>query len=503
MNAGAGPSGELKALSATAVLGIDRSGPDGETPGAVLTCAAVAGMRALAGRRCNANVQLIEACPAETRSAATASQSAILELLLASPDAALIQEWCLLARARGVRVPAGSVPALLDWWARQPSRSPEVFDATGACGVWLAGLNPVWRKPVAASEIPVDADEVWETGSSADRASLLLAVRRADPPRALAMVRATWDADGAEERRKFVEALGRDASAQDETFLESALDDRSKAVRREAARALTGLAGSALRARMRERAAGMIIIEKTKAGLLRREQLKIRIEPPMEFDKAWERDGLEEQTASGKGMRAFWMVQVLSSTDLSTWTALSGVGPRELIELIGGDEYFDDVFAAMCASMAGCPGQPDAASWSEAIMAASADRKLASEAQLAAVWRAQSLERSEKMRLEYASRDQTLSGVAAWRLLVSDPRGWSLDFSTRAAALLLVVTTKTTESWDLWSPIESASRLLHPGAADLFTRLLDEMFPDGPSESIRKSLDRIRLRAEMHKEFQS
>jgi hypothetical protein len=507
MSSGAGPSRVLKELGVAALLGSDRTGREGDTPAGLLTRAAVAGVRARAGRHCRATVRAVEACPAEARSPAKASQTATLERLLASPDAALIHEWCVLAQSRGVRVPAVVVPVLLDWWARQPSRSPEVFDATGACGAWLARLNPDWQKPVAVSEVPAGADEAWQTGSAAERAALLITVRKHDPARALAMVRATWDADGADERRKFLEILGHGVSAGDEPFLESALDDRSKAVRREAVRVLTRLAGSALRARMRERAASMIIVKKTNAGPAGRGKTTVEIEPPKTFDKGWERDGIEEQAAAGKGKRAYWMVQVLSATDLAAWTGLAGLAPPELLVALGGDEYFDEVFGAMFASIAGCPDQPGAAAWSDAIISACVDRKFAKEERLALIWCAQTAERSEALRLRFLDGDGAgkgaVKGLVVWRLLASDPRAWSLDFSTRAIKILRDATPKKTDTWDFWSPIESVSMLLHPGAAEIFEGFIGQMYPEGLSESIRKSLDRVRLRAEMHREFQS
>ncbi|MBS0198188.1 MAG: hypothetical protein JSR77_15650 [Planctomycetes bacterium] len=503
MSAGEGPSRVLKELSVTALLGTDRTGREGGTPATLLARAAVAGTRARAGRRCRAVVEAVVTCPEDSCAAATASQTATLERLLVSPDADLIQEWCTLARARGVRVPGVVVPVLLDWWARQPGRTHEVLEVTGTRGAWLAGLNPHWRKPVAVSTIPADADEVWQTGSAAERVALLVTVRKNDAARAVAMVRATWDADGAEERRKFVEVLGQGASAADEPLLESALDDRGKTVRREAARVLTGLAGSALRARMSERAKGLICVETTNAGSGRRAKRTIKIEPPKAFDKAWERDGIEEQAAAGKGKRAFWMVQVLSAADLSTWTALSGLAPSELLAALSEDEYFDDAFGAMCASIAGCPRQPDAALWSDAIISACVERGIASEERLSLIWGSQTAERSEALRLRFLGGEGAVKGEVVWRLLTSDQRAWSLEFSRRAIEILRDATPKSAGTWEFWAPIEWVSRLLHPGAADLFEGLVAEMYPGGPSESIRKSLDRVRLRAEMHREFQS
>jgi hypothetical protein len=497
------PSRVLKDLSVAALLGSDHSANAGETPTTLLRQAAAAGMRARAGRCCRATVEALEICPADTRSVATALQSATLERLLASPDAALIEEWCTLARSRGVRVPAVEVPVLLDWWARQPSRSPEVFEATGACGAWLAGLNPGWRRPVGASAVPADADQVWQTASTAERTALLATVRKIEPARAMAMVRATWDVDGAEERRKFIEVLGHGASAAEEPFFESALDDRSKTVRREAAQALTRLAGSALRGRMRERAASMVSVEKTKAGVFGNAKVKIKIEPPKTFDKGWERDGIEEQSAAGKGKRAFWLVQVLSAMDVAAWTGLTGLAPAELLATLGSDAYFDEAFKAMLASVAACPEQADVEAWSDAMIAACRDRKYSEEWRLSSVWKARPLERSEAMRIAFVSGNKAMKGADVWWVVASDPRAWSPGFSKRAVEILREATPRKNDPVGLWSLIESVSMLVHPGAADVFERLVGEIDPNGRSESIRKSLDRVRLRAEMHKEFRS
>lgn len=77
----------------------------------------------------------------------------------------------------------------------------------------------------------------------------------------------------------------------------------------------------------------MILVEKSKSGLLRRDKTTIVIEPPKAFDKAWERDGIEEQAAAGKGKRAFWMTQVFSAMDLALWTERSGLAPSEVLAM--------------------------------------------------------------------------------------------------------------------------------------------------------------------------
>lgn len=493
----------LKDLSVQAMLGTSRAGPSGASAESFLTLAAVSGARARAGRRHRETADAVEVCPKDDRAVANAAQSALLERLLSSPDGALIREWCVLALARSVRPPSIAVPRILEWWSKQSQRMPEVFEATGVCGVWLSKLNDEWQKPVEASAIPDDADSQWQTASSAERSALLLTVRKKDPSRALDMVKATWSVDGADERRRFLEVLGQGVSSADESFLEAALDDRSKLVRREAARVLKRLPGSALRARMTQRAQTLVAVEKRKAGLLRGSKMTVTIEPPKDFDKAWERDGVEEQVSGGRGKRAFWLEQLIAGADLQSIVEVSGLSPTEFLDSIGKDEFFNDVLLGVIASVAGCPEQAGASAWGDALVPAFLSRKQSSMDSLTQVWCALRVEHSEAMRLRAARIAKFARASMVWDVLASDPRAWSLEFSSHAMEMMRKSVPKKADSWEFWEPVERVSKLLHLGAAQQFEELLISMYPDGLSDSIRKSAERVRIRAELHKEFQS
>ena len=205
------PGGRLKELAALAMIGTERSG-GGAAPEKLLAGAAVFGTEARAGWRPSRVSGGVAPCPSDSKPAAAPAPSATLMRLLADPDAGLIAEWSLLSTARGVRAPDSVVPVLLDWWSRQSQRHEAVFAACGKRGEWLASLNPAWRKPVAGSDIPANADELWQTAKTPERVALLVTVRRYDRPRALVLVQSTWASDGADERRRFVEALAEGCS---------------------------------------------------------------------------------------------------------------------------------------------------------------------------------------------------------------------------------------------------------------------------------------------------
>lgn len=488
------PVEQLQALAATAVIGTERGSGSVDASGKLLTNAAFLGSKARAGYRPRCNATAIPAPPIDPRPVAPERAMGTLLRLLADPDAETIDEWGRLAQSRGFRIADASVPTTLEWWSRQPQRSEAVFAACGKMGEWLAELNTSWRKPVASAAIPANAEEIWQTGKSGERAALLTTIRRLDAARGLALVQSTWATDGADERSKFLTAMLEGRSMADEPFIEAALDDKSKNVRAQATQFLGLLRGSRLRARMNERARSIIKVEKK--GLLKR-GVKIVLEPPKEFDKSWERDGIAEDAASGKGKRAWWMRQILEHTDLAVWNEISGLDAGGVIAALEGDDFAEDALAAMvvAATAAGDPG------WCAALVDAMVERPKVSWQQYSGLWQSLAAADREALALRAADRIKTLP-EDRWLLVAAVEGPWSAEFSADAMKLLRKhAPGKKRDAWQYWHAMEEVSRRIDPAAADFFEEAIAAIGGDDPTPSIRKSIDRVRLRAEMYKEF--
>ena len=304
------------------------------------------GLQARAGWRPRVHSGRLPEPPADDRPAAPGPANATLLRLLAAPDPALIEEWAQLALTHGVRVDSATAPLVLEWWARQPRRAESVFAALGHRGEWLASLNADWQKPVATLDIPADADDVWQSGKSAERLAILTSVRRLDPARALALVESTWQKDGANDRQRFLEVLAGHPSMADEPFLEAALDDRSKVVRRQAATVLARIPGSRLQQRLAESAKAIVTVQ-TRSTLLGRSRSQVVLVPPESFAASWERDGIEERQPEGVGQRAWWMRQILAGAGLAVWSERTGMTPDAILESLEKDDYFGDALPAL------------------------------------------------------------------------------------------------------------------------------------------------------------
>ena len=499
MSGTASPQERLRALSAAATIGTDRFGGDDSAADMLLTDAARFGIQARAGWRPQTHSARLPDCPRDDRPVAPRAAISTLVRLLGDPDPGLIEEWAQLARSHNVLVDGATAPLLLDWWARQPRRSESIFAALGHLGEWLASLNADWQKHVATNDIPADADAVWQMGRIAERLAILTSVRRRDPARALAMVESTWPSDGANDRQRFLEVMVDNRSLADEPFLDAALDDRSKLVRKQAAALLALIPGSRLRNRLSAVAKTFITVRTPRGTPLGSKRRQIVLVPPESFSDEWERDGIEQRPPAGVGPRAWWMRQILGFADLAVWAELTELPPETILESLKGDDYFGDGIQALIAA-ANSAGDVN---WSTVLV-----RWLLSQTSIDLGAIITLLERladhqRESLLLEIVSK-APLTSVDRWTVLTSFDRPWSASFSTEAFRILNEHASKESDdAWRLSRAIEAASRTVSPTAADAFEQSVLLCFAGAPADSAIKSIERARLRADMHKEFAS
>lgn len=195
----------------------------------------------------------------------------------------------------------------------------------GPLGRWLAERNPQWRYVLrtAGAQGPTETDLIWQQGLFAERVTHLTQLRRRDPAAALALLAGTWPSERAEDRLLFLDALQEGLSPADEPFLEAALTDRSRNVRSTAAELLSTLPGSALGARMAERALAAVRLVD---GVL-------LVRAPTACDAAMQRDGIPPKSPTGRGEQAWWLGEMLAATPLSCWTTTFDLTSNQLLAL--------------------------------------------------------------------------------------------------------------------------------------------------------------------------
>uniref|UniRef100_A0AAU3I4H4 DUF5691 domain-containing protein n=1 Tax=Streptomyces sp. NBC_01393 TaxID=2903851 RepID=A0AAU3I4H4_9ACTN len=384
-SAGAPAGGSWEELVTVALLGTERRTLPGQRPGqqapvALLDAAAVETVRRRAGVRPARAAARPEPAAPDPRAALPPAAARRLATLLAdrpgaggggrrgtAPDLMeLLPQWLALANTRGFAAPPETLPALLDAARGRTDLRPAVLDFAGPRALWLARLNPEWRFALRSSSgaaaLPEEADDIqrlWQEGLFAERVALLAAVRAKDPAAGRALLVATWATERAEDRLMFLDSLRSGLCAEDEAFLEQALADRSRNVRATAAELLSALPGSALAARMADRAASCVAVDRTRGTPV------ITVEAPHECDAAMERDGVVPKPPGGRGERSWWLGQLVEATPLATWRErLGGRSPEEMVALPVTDGWQGELHAAWCRAAV---RQRDPA-WSRALL---------------------------------------------------------------------------------------------------------------------------------------
>jgi hypothetical protein len=313
----------------SAVLPPQPSDPESQ----LLDAVACVTLFSLAGHQSHRSIAPPETCAADRWKECSASAAVILTHALEAQFQPLLTEWLELASRARRRPPHILLPKLLDASAAITALQPLVSAVIDERGRWLTQFNASWQ---FTSQTFQPADDIWQTGSTPQRAELLRSIRQADPAKALELIGTTWQDDGADDRTLWVSCLLPNLSDTDEDFLESCLDDRSSRVREVAADLLARLVHSKFTARMIDRLRPLISFSPGTTGQLlklkRATKASLDVRLPDAFDKSMQRDGMTEKPKETLGPKQWLLQQIISNVPLTFWTNEFGVPPVALVE---------------------------------------------------------------------------------------------------------------------------------------------------------------------------
>ncbi len=485
-------------LLATALIGTDRRAASSEVDdpaGALLDEAAAWSVYRRAGVLPVRELDLPAPAAAEsTPIVGPLAAARLSELVDVGPfivhetSGALIAEWLAVAAARKRRVPPELLPDLLHLARRRPELRPLVVAAAGARAAWLAAQNPEWTYLTATTDESGAGDPAtWHEGTSGQRAGYLIAVRRTDPAAARALLAEEWPKLPPDERAQFLAVLATGLGADDEEFLERALDDRRHEVRAVAADLLARLAGSAYNERMVQRARSYL---RVRGGT-------VVVEPPAACDAGMRRDGIVGKPYFGLGERTWWLEQVLARTPLSTF---AGGDPAAFFGLSLEDGWVTTVLRGLAQASA---SQGNAA-WAEALLDRmeqrppehSRDRSLV-EALYAA------LEPAEVGRRAIAamSDDTAARGRLIEAILLHCPAPWSDELARAVLAGFEAHGRHKKMPYDLYRASDVASFRMPPEFASEAARAVDRFRTDVPDHGRADVFERLASTLHMRHEM--
>lgn len=530
----AAPRNPWEELVTVALLGTDRRPAPGsaagrEAPVALLDAAAVETVRRRAGvRPARAAVRPEPAAPDPRPPLPPAAARRLAQLLTDRPGTGgggrrgtapdlmeLLPQWLALANARGFAAPPEALPALLDTARGRTDLRLVALTFAGPRALWLARLNPDWRfalraAPGGGADLPGprEADRIrrlWQEGLFAERVALLTGIRAQEPAAARELLETTWATERAEDRLMFLDSLRTGLGAADEPFLERALTDRSRNVRATAAELLSALPGSALAARMADRAAVCVAVDHT------RDVTTIVVEAPHECDAGMERDGVVPKAPAGRGERSWWLGQLVEATPLAAWSArLGGRTAEEILALPVADDWQGELHAAWCRAAV---RQRDA-DWSRALLGSPSAPEAAGPGAVSLAERAKLLGTlGAGERAEWVAGFIATHGLSeAFQLLGVCAVPWAPTLGGAVVDALNIARDAGSYPWSFSGVMGLAERCLSPtevARLDALTATPEEPENASPgaggywSEAFQRLVTTLRLRAAMEAELRS
>jgi hypothetical protein len=398
------------------------------------------------------------ACPPEQRTFVGDRASSLLVRLLAGEHPELLSEWLALAsRANQVASPE-ALAALLSAGSTTPELRPAIRRVAGERGRWLANQNPDWAWIGGAD----DANEtVWYTGDRQARVTFLERLRQTNPTRATELLAETWKDELPDDRLVFLPKLATGLSSKDEPFLELALDDKRKEVRRSAAALLTRLTDSRLVQRMTDRVRPLLAFSPGEPGSvlkLRRSQPPVvRVTLPAECDKPMQRDGIELRAQGGFGEKAWWLIQMLEIVPLETWTRAWTCTPEAILAGSHSEEWTRELFEAWTRAAV----RQRNAAWAEVLFpAALAEQRFDKlECLLGALPPVQRETRLAALLADDTPQTRHLHGT----LIAQCQHDWSHEFSRTVLAFMRRESARETGDWPLRNQFKTYAPRLAPG----------------------------------------
>jgi hypothetical protein len=259
----------------------------------------------------------------------SAHAARLLQQMLQGQYTEGLSEWLTLATQVEQRVPELCLPELLDLGRQRRDLRTAILPVLGQRGRWLAAQNPDWSYAVE-----VTTAEDWETGNTSARLLYLQDLRLRKPDHARELLQATWKQESAGDRAKFLETFRTGLSMIDESFLEDALADRGKEVRRIAADLLANLPESHLCQRMIKRLESLVKFKKAVGRLY-----AFDVSLPEIYDATMQQDGIELKPRSAIGERAWWLQQIIGATPLTFWQQSASISIAELLKIAQVGEW--------------------------------------------------------------------------------------------------------------------------------------------------------------------
>ncbi len=278
--------------------------------------------------------QIPDALTAPHEQACSAQSTAHLNAILDGRYAPALSEFLFHLQQHKKAIPQETLPDLLNASLEDEELWGLLSPVLGHHGEWLLEQWPAWQPLLGIRSIPD-----WQKTSPGDRISYLKFLRKTNPHHALELLQTQWSSLKSDEKFNLLKTLDINISGDDEAFLENLLAEKSRKVRLEAARLLASIGNSQL-------------IERLFLSLLDILHISgdtVSFELPEQLPETTQRDGIMPvpHKATGGGMKAAWLRQIVSKIPPRRWSELMDKEARQCLPFFLRNRWADQLFPAL------------------------------------------------------------------------------------------------------------------------------------------------------------
>jgi len=277
----------------------------------------------------------------------TAAQQTLNDILL-EDSTALLELWLKQCVSNHQLVPAQAIPALLDIAKQHSHLQSLIQQSVGNRGKWLSQFNSQWNVSVALSD-----EELWQTGTPAQRKTVLQQLRLQDATKALEWLQQTWPQENAANKQSLLEVLETNLADADIAWLETLTNEKSVKVKDEAERLLKLCPTSTIVKQYCAIVQQCVGVKKERTLLGLSSKQVLYFTAPVHVDEAIFASGIEKLSGRKELTdEENILYQLLQKTPPTILEQCLQLSPQEIIELIQKEEvtkkYLPAIVAGMC-----------------------------------------------------------------------------------------------------------------------------------------------------------
>lgn len=271
----------------------------------------------------------ISLCPEEVFPYCALKEMQVLSRVLDIESCALLEYWLKYCTTLQRIVTPEFIPLLLNKAIQHKSLREMITACCGNRGNWLSKFNPDWQ--LSATSSP---EELWQTGTLAQRYQVLLQLRTTDPALALSWLQQTWNQENAATKQELLQAIAVNSSLADEAWLQTLVHEKSKLVKTQALDLLKCIPGSALLEQYWQTVSPAIQVKKIKNSLGIPTKKALHFEPLQDTPEDIFKSGIEklsnDKTFTDDELIVYQLIQYIP---LQKWEQHFQLSPEEIIGL--------------------------------------------------------------------------------------------------------------------------------------------------------------------------